>query len=85
MEIIASTLWVGGVASVVRIGGAMMHLPIGTWAGGIPKSVHDAMVPVGAAALGYYWYGPIGVIGGLIGAYLSFFVLLIAMFGKAFN
>jgi hypothetical protein len=79
MEVIYSTLWVGGAASVVLVAADKLNLPVRPWRGNIPDSVDGAILPIGSAALGYYWYGPLGAIGGLIGAYASWYALVVAM------
>lgn len=78
MEIIPSALWVGGTLVVAEVVADKINLPF-YWSGSMPKSAPEWAVPVSGAALGYYWYGPIGAVGGVIGAYASTWVFLMLL------
>jgi hypothetical protein len=77
MEIISSALWVGGIVTAAGIAGELSSSHLNLFLVGMPKTTKDFALLGGGMALGYYWYGPIGAVGGAIGVYGSFWAYVV--------
>ncbi|QKE44400.1 hypothetical protein [Yaravirus sp. 'brasiliensis'] len=69
MEVIYSALWTGATLSVVAVAADAVGITGLFWDGKMPGSAKQWAVAIGGPALGYYWYGVPGAIGGIAGAY----------------
>lgn len=69
-----SFIYVGGLSVVATYLQKQMNLG-GSVPGDGSMNLQMYAVPIGAAVLGYYWYGQMGAVGGVAGAIAGAYIL----------